>query len=247
MSENRVHLSERLQCLADMVPEGKRVVDVGCDHGFVSIYLVQSGISPHVLAMDVREGPLSRAKEHIQTYGLEQYIETRISDGLKAFTPGEAEVCICAGMGGRLMMSILRDSEEKAKQLDALILQPQSELPVFRQFLRKEGYIVTDENILLEDGKYYFVMQVISGVYSRVASEQTLDTEEERFYDNFSRILLEKRHPVMRRYLTEQRESVDKLMKHLKDEDGERAASRLSELSSERMSIDKALNLMDKY
>jgi hypothetical protein len=73
-----------------------------------------------------------------------------------------------------------------------------------------------------------------------------LDTEEERFYDNFSRILLEKKHPVMRRYLTEQRESVDKLMQHLKDEGGERAASRLVELSSEKMSIDKALNLMDK-
>ena len=74
-----VVLSKRLQALACMVTPGRRVVDVGCDHGFVSIYLVQRGISPRVLAMDVRMGPLSRAKEHIAEAGLGGYIETRLS------------------------------------------------------------------------------------------------------------------------------------------------------------------------
>ena len=155
-----VVLSKRLQALCSMVTPGMRVVDVGCDHGFVSISLVQRGISPGVLAMDVRKGPLSRAQEHIEEYGYTEYIETRLSDGLQEYREGEADCLICAGMGGRLMMRILTESREKAYQLQELILQPQSELPVFRKFLRAEGYRLLDENILCEDGKYYFMMKV---------------------------------------------------------------------------------------
>ena len=90
-----------------MVSNGNSVCDVGCDHGFVSIYLVASGISPHVIAMDVRKGPLSRADEHIQAYKMENYIETRLSDGLAAYRAGEAQTLIVAGMGGPLMLRIL--------------------------------------------------------------------------------------------------------------------------------------------
>ena len=79
-----VVLSKRLQALADMVTPGNKVADVGCDHGFVSIYLVQKGTAPYVYAMDVREGPLQRAKEHIADYCMEEYIETRLSDGVAA-------------------------------------------------------------------------------------------------------------------------------------------------------------------
>ena len=63
-------MSERLQMLAEMVTPGYRVADIGCDHGFLSIYLVQKGISPHVLAMDVRKGPLAAATEHVENSGL---------------------------------------------------------------------------------------------------------------------------------------------------------------------------------
>ena len=151
-----VQLSERLKCLCNMVTPGKRVVDVGCDHGFVSIYLVQQGICPGALAMDVRSGPLSRAKEHVAEYELAEYIETRLSDGLLSYQAGEAQSMICAGMGGRLMEKILTESREKAKSLEELILQPQSELREFRIFLKQERYELLDEHILCEDGKYYF-------------------------------------------------------------------------------------------
>ena len=77
-----VALSGRLRMLADMVTPGSRLVDVGCDHGFLSIYLVQEGACPTVLAMDVREGPLAAAKRHVEAYGLGEYITLRLSDGL---------------------------------------------------------------------------------------------------------------------------------------------------------------------
>ena len=93
-------LSNRMQALTDMVTPGTVITDVGCDHGFVSVYLVQKGISPRVIAMDVRPGPLEHAREHIREYGLEDRIETRLSDGLHSLKTGEAAGMICAGMGG---------------------------------------------------------------------------------------------------------------------------------------------------
>lgn len=155
-----VVLSERLQAVAAMTTVGSRVCDVGCDHGFVPIYLVERGISPHVLAMDVGNGPLSAAKEHVAERGLESVIETRLSNGLHNYNIGDADTLICAGMGGRLMMRILSDDREKTESFRELILQPQSEIEQFRGWLRRQGYCITDENMIEEDGKFYPMMRV---------------------------------------------------------------------------------------
>ncbi len=140
---DKIVLSDRLQAIVSMVTPGNRVCDIGCDHGFVPVYLVRQGISPGAIAMDVRKGPLSQADLHIRTYGLEALIQTRLSDGLAAFRAGEADTLICAGMGGRLMMRILTEEAEKAASFRELILQPQSEIQMFRAFLRVQGYLIT--------------------------------------------------------------------------------------------------------
>ena len=145
MAAKRVILSKRLQMLANMVTKGNRVVDIGCDHAYLSIYLVESGICPGALAMDVRKGPLSAAEEHIRQSGFEASVKTRLSDGLKEYLPGEAETLVCAGMGGPLMEKILTDSFEKVKTLKELILQPQSEIREFRRFLRQNGLTIAEE------------------------------------------------------------------------------------------------------
>ena len=155
-----VVLSERLQAVASMVTQGSRVCDVGCDHGFVSIYLVEQKVSPYVLAMDVREGPLGAAGRHVSERGLDSFIETRLSDGLHNYKAGEADSLVCAGMGGRLMMRILGDDKEKTESFRELILQPQSEVEQFRIWLKGQGYRITDEKMVEEDGKFYPMMRV---------------------------------------------------------------------------------------
>ena len=129
-----VLLSERLRAVASMVTPGSRVCDVGCDHGFVSIWLVEQNVSPRVLAMDVRVGPLGAAGRHVAQRGLESLIETRLSDGLHNYEIGEADSLICAGMGGRLMMHILGDEKTKTDSFTELILQPQSEIGKVRRY-----------------------------------------------------------------------------------------------------------------
>ena len=157
-----VALSGRLRMVVSMVTQGSRVCDVGCDHGFVSIYLVEQEISPHVLAMDVREGPLGAARKHVSERGLGDLIETRLSDGLHKFIVGEADSLICAGMGGSLMMRILGDEKAKTESFRELILQPQSEVEQFRAWLREQGYRITDEKMVEEDGKFYPMMRAVT-------------------------------------------------------------------------------------
>lgn len=243
-----VILSKRLQALVNMVTPGLRVADVGCDHGFVSISLVQRGISPSVLAMDVRTGPLSRAQEHIAEYGYAEYIETRLSDGLQEYRVGEADSLICAGMGGRLMMKILTESREKAQGLQELILQPQSELQLFRRFLREEGYCLLDENILYEEGKYYFLMKVCyKGAdalrrrqeYSDVATDIT-----QTLADKFGLLLLQRRSPVLKQFLQDSLENMHQIERNLSANLNERARGRLIEVQQEIKDLEDALSLM---
>ena len=106
-----MQLSKRLAAVARLVSAGSRLADVGTDHGYVPISLVCEGKIPSAIAMDVNRGPLNRARAHIKAQGLEKYIDTRLSDGLAALAPGEADSVLIAGMGGMLMMRILSQGQ----------------------------------------------------------------------------------------------------------------------------------------
>ena len=159
--KNKVNLSLRLATIASLVTPGSRLVDVGCDHGFLSIWLVQQGIVPSAIASDVRPGPLSRAVEHVREMGLESRIETRLSDGLKAIEPGEGDTLVIAGMGGPLMERLLSESKTTRDSFKEFILQPQSDIPHFRRYLLDEGLTIIDERIVEEDGKFYPMMKAV--------------------------------------------------------------------------------------
>lgn len=220
-----VVLSERLRTVASMVTPGMCVCDVGCDHGFVSIWLVEQGISPHVLAMDVREGPLTAAGRHVAERGLEERIETRLSDGLHNYAIGEAESLICAGMGGRLMMRILGDEKSKTDSFRELILQPQSEIEAFRGWLREQDLRITDEKMVAEDGKFYPMMRAVPQDGEVPAARPVPDggegMEKEmlcKLVDRYGGLLLLRKDAVLRSYLQKEERIYTQILKQLQEQ-----------------------------
>ncbi|WP_408071780.1 class I SAM-dependent methyltransferase [Butyrivibrio sp. JL13D10] len=162
MSSNakNILLSKRLGAVAGLVKSSACVCDIGTDHGFVPIYLINSNVCEHAIAMDINKGPLERAEEHIREYGLEGRIETRLSNGMEKLEKGDATTIICAGMGGLLMKRILEDGCPREKGVERMILQPQSDLRLFREYLRIQRFFIEDEAEIFEDGKYYVAMSV---------------------------------------------------------------------------------------
>lgn len=159
-----IHVSKRLQTICDFVPEGSRICDVGCDHAFVDIRILQEGKVSSCLAMDVADGPLAKAKENLELVELMDRCELRKSDGLKAYQKGECSVLVCTGMGGILMRDILGQEKEKAASFEELILSPHTEIALVREWLRQNGFGIVEEEFLLDEGKYYTVMRVLPDV-----------------------------------------------------------------------------------
>ncbi|TAH71178.1 MAG: SAM-dependent methyltransferase, partial [Anaerolineaceae bacterium] len=158
--DEKMQLSKRLHAVAEMVTPGNRVADIGCDHAYTTIYLLIKGISPFVVAMDINQGPLDRAKENVERFGLADKVSIRKSDGLKKLHVGEVDTIMMAGMGGRLMLQILTSCMKISSSAKELVLQPQSEINLVRKTLKELGYIIIKENMLKEDGKYYVIMKL---------------------------------------------------------------------------------------
>lgn len=222
-------LSLRMQRVADMVEPCERVADIGCDHGYVSIYLVEQGIADHVLAMDVRKGPLSRAEANIRQKQLQTRIECRLSDGLERLQPGEADTILLAGMGGPLMIDILTKGSNKRLGTETLIVQPQSDIPEVRRYLHRIGYEITAEDMLQEDGKYYTVMKAKPS-----ASATTTDADTDKLWseaeEQYGKLLLEKQSPVLKQYLEREERQLTQLQEQLNHQATEKANQRLAEL-----------------
>lgn len=152
-------LSERLRAVTELVTKGNRVADIGCDHAYTSIYLVEKGIAPCAIAMDINAGPIERAKENVALYGLTDKIAVRRSDGVKELGAKEADTLLITGMGGLLMKKILSDKPEVTVAVKELVLQPQSEVEELRRFLHSIGFVITAEQMRKEDGKFYVMFR----------------------------------------------------------------------------------------
>lgn len=234
-------LSERLLHIAGQVHAGQTLADVGCDHGYLPIYLVQKGCMQRAIAMDINEGPLQRASEHIEREALGDYIQTRQSDGLEKLSPGEVDVVIIAGMGGNLIIDILTRGEAVVHELDQLILEPQSELAAVRAFLRENDYFVEAEDLVLEDGKYYPILRVLPKKSSDVLMFSGESGLPLAVLDAYGHRLLAEHHPVLLRFLKKERQQCEQILAGLptEEEASERIALRRAELM-EKMERNRA-------
>ncbi len=185
MTELEEHITPRMRMVLSMVPRCESCCDVGTDHGYIALALAKRGVK--VIAADVNPGPLAAARENIRLYG--GNVEARLSDGFSALKEGEAQCAVLAGMGGELIADIIGKGTKGVK---TLVLQPQSLIYKLREFLSKEGYIITDENICREDNRFYAAMLAEKGSHP-----QSLGLEEKLI----GPCLLKKRPEILKDYL----------------------------------------------
>lgn len=156
-----IHLSNRLQAIADFVEQGDRVADIGTDHAFLPIALVESGKADWAIASDIGEGPVAIAKENIASHGLSKQIEVRLADGLQGLRPeDDLDTVVIAGMGGELICKILTAGLDHLDGSENLVLSPHRDVPQVRQWLTENEFGILDETMLEEDGHVYEVMLV---------------------------------------------------------------------------------------
>jgi len=158
----RLELPPRLQLLADWVKPGARLADVGTDHAYLPVWLRLHGRVVSAIACDLREGPLSRARETGRTYGADG-IDYRLGDGLEAVSPEEADTIVIAGMGGENIAAILARAPWTAGGGYALLLQPQTRAETLRAFLADHGYAIRREALVEDRGTLYPVMEAAGG------------------------------------------------------------------------------------
>ena len=158
----KIPLSTRLEAACRFVKPGDRVADIGCDHGYLGIYLLKNQIARFVYACDINEGPLNAAVFNSEKYGVRDKMQFYLSDGVRN-TPRDFDTLVCCGMGGDTMISILEAAPWLKDGKYRLILQCQSKRPELRKYLSENGWWIQDETVL-KDGKFlYTVMEVVRG------------------------------------------------------------------------------------
>ena len=153
-----IPIGTRLRTAASMVRGGVVLADIGTDHAYLPVCLVQDGLVPRVIASDIGEGPLLNAKNTVDAYGCADRIELRISDGLNNFSPGEAgEICIC-GMGGNLIADILTAAPWVKTEGMHLVLQPMTHAEDVRRYLCENGFVIECERCVRDGGRVYLLL-----------------------------------------------------------------------------------------
>lgn len=156
-------LSPRLRMVADLVPQGTRLADIGTDHAYLPAALLQEGKIPFAVAADLRQGPLASARATVRRAGLEGKVAFRLCDGLQGIQPQEVDAIAIAGMGGETIAAILA-AAPWTRELDIpLILQPMSSMPDLRLWLGENGYRIEMEDLCQEGDTLYTAMLVRAG------------------------------------------------------------------------------------
>lgn len=152
----KIPLSDRLLCCAEFLKGGIRVADIGCDHGYLGIYLLTQCNATSVIASDVKEGPLQSAMRNAEKYGVSHRMTFHLSDGANNI-PRDFDALICAGMGADTMIHILENAPWLRSQHYFLVLQCQSKTPILRQYLSDTGWHIAEESIV-RDGKFLYTV-----------------------------------------------------------------------------------------
>jgi ribosomal protein L11 methyltransferase (prmA) len=200
-------LSKRLQTIADFVKKNSVVADIGTDHAHIPIYLIENNIIDKAYACDINKGPLEKAKENIENFGVSENIVLRLSNGLDKMSNKEADTIIIAGMGGELIIDILERGKSFFNKKNTFILSPHTKTDEVRDYLLRKGFEIIKEDMCIDEGKFYTVME------GRYTENKLMYSEAELLYGKF---LIENKHPVLLEFLKKEEEKYISILSNIR-------------------------------
>ena len=207
-----MELSKRLMKIASYVNYCESIADIGTDHGYIPIYLVKNNKCNSAIASDINKGPIEKASTNIRFEGLSEKVKCLLGGGLKPLKVGEVNGVIIAGMGGNLIRDIILEDIEKVKLYDFLILQPAQNPEVLREFLYNNNFEILNEDLILDDGKFYELFKV---KYNENAKK--INVKDEISYE-ISSILLESNNSLVNDYIKSKIKKYENIITYIKDD-----------------------------
>lgn len=202
-----MEISLRLKAVSSMVDNCECAADIGTDHGYVPIYLVENEICKRAIASDINKGPVEKARFNVKLQELENKIDLRLGSGFTPIKPGEVQQAVIAGMGGNLIKDIIIDGMEVFKKLDALILQPMRNSEVLREYIYKSGFEIIDEELCIDENRFYEII--------KIRYDNKKQEVDDVFYE-VGKALLDKKHKLLLEFVESKIESYKKIILNIK-------------------------------
>lgn len=196
-------LNKRLKQISEWLFDDANVLDIGCDHALLEIYIKKNRPNISIIGSDIHEGPLEKARENISKYGLTGQIELRIADGMDSYTE-DIDTIVISGMGEETISSILEKGKDKLKHIKQIILSPNNDFFLLREKVTSYGFFIDNETIVCERGKYYLVISFLPG--------KKKYSKKELF---FGPILLKRRDEVFLTYYKELKKQYENLLEQI--------------------------------
>lgn len=246
-----IRLSERLQGIADWIEPGSRVADIGTDHGYIPIWLKQTGNSGYIVAGDINEGPLFKMRDHMDRWleGDEEGIFLRRGSGLNVIETGEVDTAVIAGMGGLLMIDILGEDPEKTASVKRFLLQPRNAQDKLRKWLLDRGFTIADEK-LVRESRFVWEILLVETV-GAFGSPEDARTKANAYFDGseiqyeVGQHLVRRRDPLLGDFIRGKQRILQEILDGACRSDSEEAMERTREIAEKMRSLERILNYVN--
>ena len=213
-----------------MVRPGCRLIDIGCDHAYLPIKLVASGISPSAMVTDISPAAVERARINIEAAHLRDAITAQTADGLEGYEPAANDLLIISGMGGQLIIHILEAGEACLDHVREMILSPQSEVPAVRRWLAEHGFKLITEQMVCDQHKYYTILKAAPGTEDIYAEDERVRTVQFAY----GPYLIRNRDSVLAGFLRQEIGRLDNAIREVSQSTGSRARDRVQVLTEQK-------------
>lgn len=217
-----MELSNRLLEIIKFVPKNSTVADIGTDHGYIPVYLIQNNISKKVIASDISSPSLDKTIEYVNNLDLNNKIYPRLGDGLDVLKANEVDTVIMAGMGGILISKILESRKDITETIEHFIFQPMVASKELRHYLLNNGYIIKDESLAKEGRRFYEIIYAIHGS----------DKVDHNLNYEIGQKLIEKNHPLLKEFIAYKKNEINDILSKLNEKDSDNIRERYQELKN---------------